>query len=68
MTASRADRIEAQVDRLTEIVDRLAAREFIVDQIFKSGYAAGQEAATPWFKSASTPSKPVVKSHLSVVR
>lgn len=68
MTASRADRIEAQVTRLAEIVDKLAARELATRMVFESGYDAGREAATRWRNKASAPSRKAANSHLTLVR
>jgi hypothetical protein len=70
-SASRADRIEAQITRLTEITEKLTTLESLLAFSFNAGYASAQEHArsrTPVRDTRSTPGrKPVKSSHLRSV-
>jgi hypothetical protein len=65
VTASWAERIEAQITLLTDVTEKLAVLEFIMRNTFDAGYVAGQEAAMP--RRPRTPRKPAIRSHLTRV-
>lgn len=70
MTASRADRIEGQITRLAEIVDKLMQRELLVSLIYERGRSDERDSilGKKLKPKPSTPTKPRPNSHLNVVR
>ncbi|HLK02388.1 MAG TPA: hypothetical protein VKU39_21100 [Streptosporangiaceae bacterium] len=72
MTASRADRIEAQVDRLAELIDQAGSLATVLSAVYRSGYDAGRASIIGGKgghgKPASAPGRKAANSHLRVVR
>jgi hypothetical protein len=65
--ASGAERIEAQISRLTEITDDIYRWKFSVEQFVELGRTLERGARLDRMKKTSTPARKSSNSHLKVV-
>jgi hypothetical protein len=65
--ASRVERIEAQITRLTEITDDIHGWKFSVEQFIELGRILEREARLDRMKKTSTHARKPSNSHLKVV-